>query len=51
MIVSSIRLPKSTMGKVRAAAAELGVKPTELIPLLGRGRLDSSEAATQHSGA
>ena len=31
MIVSSIRLPKATMNKVRAAAADLGVKPTALM--------------------
>lgn len=46
MIVSSIRLPKSTMDKVRAAAAELGVKPTALIRSWIEERLGSSEAAT-----
>ncbi|WP_433179485.1 hypothetical protein [Actinoallomurus sp. CA-150999] len=46
MIVSSIRLPKSTMDEVRAAAAELGVKPTTLIRSWIEERLGSSEAAT-----
>ncbi|GAA4630611.1 hypothetical protein GCM10023196_056620 [Actinoallomurus vinaceus] len=46
MIVSSIRLPKSTMDEVRAAAAELGVKPTALIRSWIEERLGPSEAAT-----
>lgn len=45
MIVSSIRLSKSTMDKVRAAAAEVGVKPTALIRSWIEEKLGSSEAA------
>jgi hypothetical protein len=45
VIVSSIRLPKPTMDKVRAAAAELGVKPTALIRSWIEEKLGSSDPA------
>jgi hypothetical protein len=46
MIVSSIRLPKATMDKVRALAAELGLKPTALMRTWIEEKLGSSDAAT-----
>lgn len=46
MIVSSIRLPKPTMDKVRAVAAELGVKPTALMRTWIEEKLDTGEATT-----
>ena len=46
MIVSSIRLPKTTMDKVRTIAAELGVRPTSLMRSWIEEKLNSGEAAT-----
>lgn len=46
MIVSSIRLSKATMDKVRALAAELGVRPTSLMRDWIEEKLGSGEAAT-----
>lgn len=44
MIVSSLRLPKATMDKVRAVAAGLGVKPTALMRTWIEEKLGSGEA-------
>ncbi|TDQ51423.1 hypothetical protein [Actinorugispora endophytica] len=46
MIVSSIRLAKPTMDRVREVAAELGVKPTALMRTWIEDRLASGEALT-----
>lgn len=43
MIVSSIRLPKPTMDRVRTVAAELGVKPTALMRTWIEERVTSAE--------